>query len=58
MVASNGLFRIFWPSDAPVISNPGVIIGWRNSEHDVLVVAILHDVEVRCETRLADRYTN
>jgi len=46
MVVNHGLMRIFWPSDAPSSSNPGVIVGWRNSDLDVLVVAILQDVEV------------
>jgi phosphatidylinositol N-acetylglucosaminyltransferase subunit Q len=47
MVAKHGLFRIFWPSDAPRDSTPGVLIGWRNSEHDVLVISILQDVDAR-----------
>ncbi|KAF2666538.1 N-acetylglucosaminyl transferase component Gpi1 [Microthyrium microscopicum] len=47
MVASNGLFRIFWPSDVPNTSTPGVLIGWRNSELDVLVISILQGVEAR-----------
>lgn len=42
----NGLMRIFWPTDAPTSSDPGVIVGWRNSDLDVLVVAILQHVEV------------
>jgi phosphatidylinositol glycan class Q protein len=46
MVLSNALMRIFWPSDAPSSPNPGVLVGWRNSDFDVLVVAILQDVEV------------
>jgi phosphatidylinositol glycan class Q protein len=46
MVLSNALMRIFWPSDAPSGPNPGVLVGWRNSDLDVLVVAILQDVEV------------
>jgi phosphatidylinositol N-acetylglucosaminyltransferase subunit Q len=46
MVLSNGLMRVFWPSDAPSGPNSGVLIGWRNSEYDVLVIAILQDVEV------------
>jgi phosphatidylinositol N-acetylglucosaminyltransferase subunit Q len=47
MPEHNGLMRIFWPLDIPRINTPGVIVGWRNSELDVLVVAILEDVEVR-----------
>lgn len=52
MPASNALMRIFWPSDAPTSLNPGVLVGWRNSEYDVLVVAILQDVEVRLFNRV------
>lgn len=40
-----GLMRIFWPLDIPRTSSPGVIVGWRNSELDFLVVAILEEVE-------------
>jgi phosphatidylinositol glycan class Q protein len=47
MVAKHGLFRIFWPSDAPRDYTPGVLIGWRNSDHDVLVISILQDVELK-----------
>lgn len=46
MVMSNGLMRLFWPSDAPSESTQGVLVGWRNSDHDALVVAILQEVEV------------
>ncbi|KKA27017.1 hypothetical protein TD95_000534 [Thielaviopsis punctulata] len=37
----DGLMRIFWPADIPRSGYPGVIVGWKNSERDVLVVAIL-----------------
>lgn len=47
MVTNNGLMRIFWPSDAPRETSPGVLVGWRNSELDVFVVSILQDVELR-----------
>ncbi|KIW02765.1 uncharacterized protein PV09_05829 [Verruconis gallopava] len=47
MVASNGLMRIFWPSDAPTASIPGVIVGWRNSDFDLLVVGILQNVDAK-----------
>jgi phosphatidylinositol glycan class Q protein len=47
MVASNGLMRIFWPSDAPTASTPGVIVGWRNSDFDLLVVGILQNVDAK-----------
>jgi phosphatidylinositol N-acetylglucosaminyltransferase subunit Q len=49
MPAGNALLRIFWPSDAPRHSRPGVLVGWRNSEYDVMVISILHEVEV-CQT--------
>ncbi|KAE9984824.1 hypothetical protein EG328_008226 [Venturia inaequalis] len=47
MVMKNGLMRIFWPTDAPTSAEPGVIVGWRNSDSDVLVVTILQHVEQR-----------
>lgn len=46
MVAPNGLLRIFWPSDALKSKEPGVLVGWRNSPLDILVVTVLHGVEV------------
>lgn len=46
MGLGNGLMRLFWPSDAPNDKIPGVIIGWRNSDYDAFVVAILLGVEV------------
>ena len=49
MVAHNGLMRIFWPSDAPTGSLPGVLVGFRNSQLDVFVVSILQEVEVRTD---------
>ena len=45
-MAPSGLLRIFWPSDAPRNNKPGTVVGWRNSDLDVFVVAILEDVEV------------
>ncbi len=47
MVVTNGLLRIFWPSDALKIKSQGVLIGWRNSSLDIFVACVLHDVEVR-----------
>ncbi|KAF1973442.1 Gpi1-domain-containing protein [Bimuria novae-zelandiae CBS 107.79] len=44
MVTHNGLMRIFWPSDAPTEPSPGVLVGFRNSELDLFVVAILPEV--------------
>lgn len=47
MVDANRLLRIFWPSDAPKSKTKGVIVGWRNSELDLVVISILQDVEVK-----------
>lgn len=41
----DGLMRIFWPTDIPRTTAFGVVVGWKNSELDFLVVAILEDVE-------------
>jgi phosphatidylinositol glycan class Q protein len=46
MVTNDGLMRIFWPSDAVVGRSSGVLVGFRNSDLDVLVISILQDVEV------------
>ncbi|KAK5724108.1 pig-Q [Elasticomyces elasticus] len=43
----HGLMRVLWPSDAPKDDIPGVLVGWRNSELDVLVVGVLQGVEAR-----------
>ncbi|KAF2770915.1 putative N-acetylglucosaminyltransferase subunit [Teratosphaeria nubilosa] len=43
----HGLMRIFWPSDAPRDDIPAVLVGWRNSELDVLVVGVLQGVDVK-----------
>ncbi|KAL5002261.1 N-acetylglucosaminyl transferase component-domain-containing protein [Aspergillus recurvatus] len=47
MQMSDGLLRVFWPYDLPRSSTPGVIVGWRNSELDLFVLAVLEDVEPR-----------
>ncbi|BCS22597.1 phosphatidylinositol N-acetylglucosaminyltransferase subunit Q/GPI1 [Aspergillus puulaauensis] len=47
MQMSDGLLRVFWPYDLPRSSSPGVIVGWRNSELDLFVLAVLEDVEPR-----------
>jgi phosphatidylinositol glycan class Q protein len=47
MVTHDGLIRVFWPSDAPKDSAPGVLVGFRNSKSDVFVVAVLQEVELR-----------
>ncbi|PKS11244.1 hypothetical protein jhhlp_003005 [Lomentospora prolificans] len=41
MPGYDGLMRIFWPADIARSEFPGVIVGWRNSELDVFVVAVL-----------------
>jgi phosphatidylinositol glycan class Q protein len=43
---NDGLLRVFWPSDISQSTSPGVIVGWRNSEFDIFVIAILEHVEV------------
>ncbi|KAJ5735223.1 N-acetylglucosaminyl transferase component [Penicillium malachiteum] len=47
MIMSDGLLRVFWPYDLPRSSAPGVIVGWRNSELDLVVLTVLEDVEPR-----------
>ena len=46
MVTQDGLVRIFWPSEAIKPGAAGVLVGWRNSDSDITVAAILLDVEV------------
>lgn len=43
---SHGLMRVFWAEDAPKERIPGVLVGWRNSDLDVLVVGVLQGVDV------------
>ncbi|KAJ9165135.1 Gpi1-domain-containing protein [Coniochaeta hoffmannii] len=47
MPEHEGLMRIFWPTDLPRSDLRGVVVGWRNSALDVVVVAILEEVEPR-----------
>lgn len=47
MVKNNGLLRIFWPSDSNVPGISGVLVGWRNSETDILIASVLENTEVR-----------
>jgi phosphatidylinositol glycan class Q protein len=47
MGTQNRLMRVFWPSDAPRGPTPGVLVGFRNAELDVFVVAVLQEVELR-----------
>lgn len=43
----DGLLRLFWPSTLARSTTPGVIVGWRNSDLDLVVVTVLEDVEIR-----------
>jgi hypothetical protein len=43
---SDGMLRVFWPNSLTRTTAPGVIVGWRNSEHDLFVITVLEDVEV------------
>jgi phosphatidylinositol glycan class Q protein len=56
MIAPNALMRIFWPTDIARSDRPGVIVGWRNSELDLVVVAILLEVDVRSSTFVCPDY--
>jgi hypothetical protein len=40
------LMRVFWPLDFPRNSQPGVLVGWRNSALDIFVVDILNGLDV------------
>jgi phosphatidylinositol glycan class Q protein len=46
MIAPNALMRIFWPTDFVRSDKAGVILGWRNSNLDMVVVTILFEVDV------------
>jgi phosphatidylinositol glycan class Q protein len=52
MPEHDGLMRIFWPSDLPRTESPGILVGWRNSSLDVLVVSVLEDVEVSSDEKI------
>ncbi|KAI0414337.1 n-acetylglucosaminyl transferase component GPI1 [Xylaria grammica] len=45
MPEHDGLMRVFWPSDIVTSDLPGVLVGWRNSDLDVVVVAVLDHVD-------------
>ncbi|CRG85255.1 phosphatidylinositol glycan, class Q [Talaromyces islandicus] len=47
MLVGDGLLRVFWPNDLPRSSSPGVIVGWRNSDHDLFVITVLEHVEAK-----------
>ncbi|KAK6359616.1 phosphatidylinositol N-acetylglucosaminyltransferase subunit gpi1 [Orbilia brochopaga] len=36
------LMRVFWPCGLPRKENSGLLVGWRNSESDIFVVALLN----------------
>ena len=44
--------RVFWPLDAPRREDSGLVVGWRNSERDIIVVTILHDIDVSVHLRV------
>ena len=46
MTVYDGLMRIFWPADIARSGFPGVIVGWKNSELDFFVVAVLDVADV------------
>lgn len=46
MPENDGLLRVFWPIEIGTSEFPGVIVGWRNSALDVVVVAVLDHVDV------------
>lgn len=45
MPEHEGLMRVFWPTDIATSTAPGVVVGWRNSSLDVVVIAVLDHVE-------------
>ncbi|KAI5239674.1 Gpi1-domain-containing protein [Aureobasidium subglaciale] len=47
MIAPNALMRIFWPTDIVRSEKAGVIVGWKNSDLDMVVVTILLEVDAR-----------
>lgn len=55
MLAGDGLLRVFWPNDLPRSSSPGVIVGWRNSDHDLFVITVLEHVEVRINENTGEK---
>ena len=45
--SSHDLLRIFWPSTLFSNGEPGVIIGWRNSDTDLTVITVLENADSR-----------
>lgn len=52
MPEHDGLMRIFWPLDIPRSDTSGIVVGWKNSGLDIMVVAVLEDVDVRYGERI------
>lgn len=50
--------RVFWPLDFPRNSQPGVLVGWRNSELDIFVVDIMNSVDVGFTVELTTTTTS
>ena len=45
--SDNALMRIFWPLDFRRSEQaPGVLVGWRNSDMDIFVVAVIRGINV------------
>lgn len=57
MPEHDGLMRVFWPIDIPTSDAPGVIVGWRNSNLDVVVIAVLDHVDVSYLTLVVLRFS-
>ncbi|KAI1826643.1 n-acetylglucosaminyl transferase component GPI1 [Xylaria intraflava] len=47
MPEHDGLMRVFWPRDIVTSDLSGVLVGWRNSDLDVVVIAALDHVDPR-----------
>ena len=55
MTVYDGLMRIFWPADIARSGFPGVIVGWKNSELDFFVVAVLDVADVSTPSSLSKK---
>lgn len=47
MVSHDGLVRIFWPAESFRSDAWGTLVGWRNSDSDILVASVLLEAEPR-----------
>ena len=45
MTSGQEVLRIFWPVDTLRSVKQGVVVGWKNSDTDIVVVSVLEDVE-------------